>query len=105
MALPKAEGSLYLSAIGVGVGTARPGWRSRAWVVGLKSVQGATHGVLLDAECVHEILLLEASCCFYKLKGEWDCFLGSQEIVNFPRSVPELGLEGGSELFKCGACH
>ena len=54
MALPKAEGSLYLSAIGVGVGTARPGWRSRAWVVGLKSVQGATHGVLLDAECIRD---------------------------------------------------
>ena len=54
MALPKAEGPLYLSTTGVGVQTARPGRRSRVGVVGPRSVRGATRGVLLDAERVRD---------------------------------------------------
>ena len=53
-ALPKAEGPLYLSATGVDVQTARPGRRSRAGVVGPRSVRGATRGVSLDAERVRD---------------------------------------------------
>ena len=54
MALPKAEGPLYLSKTGVSVQTARPGRRSRAGVVGPGSVRGATCGVSLDAERVRD---------------------------------------------------
>ena len=54
MALPKVEGPLYLSTTGVGVHTARPGRRSRAGVVGPRSVRGATCGILLDVEHVRD---------------------------------------------------
>ena len=56
-ALPKAEGPLYLSTTRVGVQTVRPGRRSRAGVVGPRSVRGATCGISLDAEHVRDSIV------------------------------------------------